>query len=327
MLPVKEAALFAAAHLHQVQSLCGATTPPVNGTELPFALPRQRPLSGVAPKQDTTKELLPDAINAKLLQQRFTKESSVGHALKDRDTDAGEMAATAVAAADTNDEVEELFEDLEQVDDPSDVELDSPICSQADDNLSLNLTEHDKLQGNSRCEANSKRKKKTRTVFSRSQVFQLESTFDLKRYLSSSERAGLAHALQLTETQVKIWFQNRRNKWKRQLASEIEAANLAAANMAANHLVRVPMLYHDQAAAAAAAAAVSAAAAAVSGSSGASASGVTATSDNSSATSLNNNGDLSFSPPAQHHHFSPPYPGALYLNPGYSSGLRTGSLM
>lgn len=49
----------------------------------------------------------------------------------------------------------------------------------------------------------SKRKKKTRTVFSRSQVFQLESTFDVKRYLSSSERAGLAASLHLTETQVR----------------------------------------------------------------------------------------------------------------------------
>ena len=63
-----------------------------------------------------------------------------------------------------------------------------------------------------------RKKKKTRTVFSRSQVsvscvgyilfsllqvFQLESTFDLKRYLSSSERAGLAASLHLTETQVR----------------------------------------------------------------------------------------------------------------------------
>ncbi|XP_061564330.1 homeobox protein HMX3-B isoform X2 [Cololabis saira] len=87
------------------------------------------------------------------------------------------------------------------------------------------------------------RKKKTRTVFSRSQVFQLESTFDMKRYLSSSERAGLAAALHLTETQVKIWFQNRRNKWKRQLAAELEAANISHA--AAQRIVRVPILYHD----------------------------------------------------------------------------------
>jgi len=90
--------------------------------------------------------------------------------------------------------------------------------------------------------AGGKRKKKTRTVFSRSQVFQLESTFDIKRYLSSSERAGLAASLHLTETQVKIWFQNRRNKWKRQVAAEIEAANMAHA---AQRLVRVPILYHE----------------------------------------------------------------------------------
>ncbi|XP_015790767.2 uncharacterized protein LOC107367566 isoform X2 [Tetranychus urticae] len=87
-----------------------------------------------------------------------------------------------------------------------------------------------------------RRKKKTRTVFTRSQVFQLESTFDIKRYLSSSERAGLAASLHLTETQVKIWFQNRRNKWKRQVAAELEAHSMAQA--AAQRIRAVPILYH-----------------------------------------------------------------------------------
>ncbi|CAH2322819.1 homeobox HMX2 [Pelobates cultripes] len=86
-------------------------------------------------------------------------------------------------------------------------------------------------------------KKKTRTVFSRSQVYQLESTFDMKRYLSSSERACLASSLQLTETQVKTWFQNRRNKWKRQLSAELEAANMAHAS--AQTLVGMPLVLRD----------------------------------------------------------------------------------
>lgn len=108
------------------------------------------------------------------------------------------------------------------------------------------------------------RKKKTRTVFSRSQVYQLESTFDMKRYLSSSERSNLATSLQLTETQVKIWFQNRRNKWKRQLAAEMEAANMAAKMASSHRLPRLPLLYHDGPAQSVAAAAAAAAALATS---------------------------------------------------------------
>nr|XP_039263563.1 uncharacterized protein LOC120339492 [Styela clava] len=77
------------------------------------------------------------------------------------------------------------------------------------------------------------RKKKTRTVFSRTQIYQLESTFDMKRYLSSSERASLARNLNLTETQVKIWFQNRRNKWKRQIATDVDGLGIGMSAAAA----------------------------------------------------------------------------------------------
>ncbi|XP_066534378.1 homeobox protein HMX1 [Hoplias malabaricus] len=95
----------------------------------------------------------------------------------------------------------------------------------------------------------SARKKKTRTVFSRSQVLQLECTFDARRYLSGSERARLAAALQLSEAQVKIWFQNRRNKWKRQLHADLSAAAAVAHTHThpphPQRVVRVPVLYRE----------------------------------------------------------------------------------
>ncbi|KAL3982335.1 Homeobox domain family protein [Acanthocheilonema viteae] len=58
-------------------------------------------------------------------------------------------------------------------------------------------------------------KKKARTTFTGRQIFELEKQFEKKKYLSSSERGELAKLLSVTETQVKIWFQNRRTKWKK----------------------------------------------------------------------------------------------------------------
>ncbi|XP_064630734.1 homeobox protein Nkx-6.3-like [Lineus longissimus] len=60
------------------------------------------------------------------------------------------------------------------------------------------------------------KKKKARTTFTGRQIFELEKQFEQKKYLSSSERAEMASLLNVTETQVKIWFQNRRTKWKKQ---------------------------------------------------------------------------------------------------------------
>ncbi|XP_036054640.1 homeobox protein Nkx-2.6 isoform X2 [Onychomys torridus] len=59
-------------------------------------------------------------------------------------------------------------------------------------------------------------RRKPRVLFSQAQVLALERRFKQQRYLSAPEREHLASALQLTSTQVKIWFQNRRYKCKRQ---------------------------------------------------------------------------------------------------------------
>ncbi|XP_039212947.1 homeobox protein Nkx-2.3 [Crotalus tigris] len=59
-------------------------------------------------------------------------------------------------------------------------------------------------------------RRKPRVLFSQAQVFELERRFQQQRYLSAPERELLASNLKLTSTQVKIWFQNRRYKCKRQ---------------------------------------------------------------------------------------------------------------
>uniref|UniRef100_A0AAV2MSG4 Homeobox domain-containing protein n=1 Tax=Knipowitschia caucasica TaxID=637954 RepID=A0AAV2MSG4_KNICA len=65
------------------------------------------------------------------------------------------------------------------------------------------------------------RQRRSRAAFSHLQVMELEKKFNQQKYLSAPERAHLASALRLTETQVKIWFQNRRYKTKRKQQTEI----------------------------------------------------------------------------------------------------------
>uniref|UniRef100_A0A3Q2GPY8 NK6 homeobox 3 n=1 Tax=Cyprinodon variegatus TaxID=28743 RepID=A0A3Q2GPY8_CYPVA len=63
-------------------------------------------------------------------------------------------------------------------------------------------------------------KKHTRPTFSGHQIFALEKTFEQTKYLAGPERARLAYSLGMTESQVKVWFQNRRTKWRKKSASE-----------------------------------------------------------------------------------------------------------
>uniref|UniRef100_A0A665VYG9 Homeobox domain-containing protein n=1 Tax=Echeneis naucrates TaxID=173247 RepID=A0A665VYG9_ECHNA len=76
------------------------------------------------------------------------------------------------------------------------------------------------------------RKKHTRPTFSGHQIFALEKTFEQTKYLAGPERARLAYSLGMTESQVKVWFQNRRTKWRKKSASEPSSTQASHAGQA-----------------------------------------------------------------------------------------------
>ncbi|KAI9525122.1 Ventral anterior homeobox 1 [Dissostichus eleginoides] len=83
------------------------------------------------------------------------------------------------------------------------------------------------------------RPKRTRTSFTAEQLYRLEMEFQRCQYVVGRERTELARQLNLSETQVKVWFQNRRTKQKKDQGKDLELRSVVSETAATCSVLRL----------------------------------------------------------------------------------------
>nr|XP_056706195.1 ventral anterior homeobox 1 [Euleptes europaea] len=83
------------------------------------------------------------------------------------------------------------------------------------------------------------RPKRTRTSFTAEQLYRLEMEFQRCQYVVGRERTELARQLNLSETQVKVWFQNRRTKQKKDQGKDSELKSVVSETAATCSVLRL----------------------------------------------------------------------------------------
>ncbi|XP_058463083.1 homeobox protein unplugged [Malaya genurostris] len=123
-------------------------------------------------------------------------------------------------------------------------ESDSEPCS--DEERGLGHSASTGGSGTSGTSESCSKSRRRRTAFTSEQLLELEREFHAKKYLSLTERSQIATSLKLSEVQVKIWFQNRRAKWKRVKAglNSHGLANRGTGGNATNSKIVVPIPVH-----------------------------------------------------------------------------------